>query len=362
MRLGFCMNIFPGETLEECLRALRGPCREVKSRFSPGAALPVGLRLGALAVKQALADLPRLEAALREEGLAAFTVNAFPYGTFHGVRVKEQVYLPDWSDRRRLDYSIDCARILAALLPEGGAGSISTVPLGYGKGPLDSPWPLLHEAAAALARLEEETGRRIVLALEPEPDCRLETCDEALDFFASLPDAPPLRRHLGICLDTCHAALQFEDPLDTLRRLLDAGIAVPKIQVSSALQAGSPAAARLLQPYAEGVYLHQTRIRQETRTLAFPDLPEALLVAPAGLWRSHYHVPLYMERRHDGLDSTSEVLTPEFFAAAAAAACDLETETYTFEVLPGDRGSVSDCLARELEFVRRRLPAPPFSS
>ncbi len=357
MKLGFCMNIFPGETLEECLSALRGPCREVKKRFSPETILPVGLRLGAVAVQEALADLPRLRHVLQEEGLAAFTINAFPYGRFHGVRVKEQVYLPDWSDRRRLDYSLDCARVLAALLPEGGSGSISTVPLGYGKGPLDSPWPLLQEAAEALAQLEEETGRRIVLALEPEPDCRLETCDEAVQFFAALPGSPSRRRHLGICLDTCHAALQFETPIDTLQRLLAAGIAVPKIQVSSALKAESPAASSLLRPYAEGVYLHQTRVRSEASPVQiFADLPEALQVAPAGQWRTHYHVPLDMERRADGLDNTSDLLTPEFFAVAVAAGCDLETETYTFDVLPGERGSVSDCLARELEFVRLRLP------
>ena len=357
MKLGFCMNIFPGETLEECLSALRGPCREVKKAFCPEAILPIGLRLGVVAAKQALDELPRLRAVLQEEGLSAFTVNAFPYGRFHGVRVKEQVYLPDWSDRRRLEYSLDCARVLSALLPEGGSGSISTVPLAYGKGPLDSSWPLLQEAAEALARLEDECGRRIVLALEPEPDCRLETCDEALLFFASLPASTKLRRHLGICLDTCHAALQFEEPIHTLRRLLEAGIAVPKIQVSSALKVESPAASGLLTPYAEGVYLHQTRVRgRSLPAQIFADLPEALRAAPEGQWRTHYHVPLDMERRADGLDNTSDLLTPEFFALAAAAGCDLETETYTFDVLPGEHGSVSDCLARELDFVRQRLP------
>ena len=26
-----------------------------------------------------------------------FTINGFPYGNFHGSRVKEQVYRPDWT-------------------------------------------------------------------------------------------------------------------------------------------------------------------------------------------------------------------------------------------------------------------------
>jgi len=33
---------------------------------------------------------------LAKNNLYVFTTNAFPYGTFHGERIKENVYLPDW--------------------------------------------------------------------------------------------------------------------------------------------------------------------------------------------------------------------------------------------------------------------------
>ena len=50
--------------------------------------------------------------------------------TFHGKRVKEDVYLPDWQDIKRLEYTNLMADLLAELLPSdlGLNGSVSTVP------------------------------------------------------------------------------------------------------------------------------------------------------------------------------------------------------------------------------------------
>jgi hypothetical protein len=48
-----------------------------------------------------------------------FTINGFPYGPFHGVRVKEEVYQPDWSEPERCATPTGLADILAELLPEG---------------------------------------------------------------------------------------------------------------------------------------------------------------------------------------------------------------------------------------------------
>ena len=57
------------------------------------------------------------------------TVNAFPYGRFHGVAVKERVYDPDWRDPARVDYTKAVADRLGEWLPTDAPGSISTVPI-----------------------------------------------------------------------------------------------------------------------------------------------------------------------------------------------------------------------------------------
>src|SRR5208282_2969009 len=73
----------------------------------------------------------RLAGELQRRSLSCYTLNAFPYGDFHGQRVKENVYVPDWSQPQRLAYTKTCADILAALLPGDAPGSISTLPLGF---------------------------------------------------------------------------------------------------------------------------------------------------------------------------------------------------------------------------------------
>jgi hypothetical protein len=101
--------------------------------------LGLGLWLPAATAHELAGDpatLDRLRTGLDRHGLEVVTLNAFPYAGFHAPVVKRDVYSPDWSTRRRLDYTLDCARVLAALLPDDASrGSISTLPLGW-----RSPW------------------------------------------------------------------------------------------------------------------------------------------------------------------------------------------------------------------------------
>ena len=60
-----------------------------------------------------------------------FTINGFPYGAFHGTRVKEQVYRPDWTDSDRLSYTVVLFEILEKLLSKGEEGSVSTLPASF---------------------------------------------------------------------------------------------------------------------------------------------------------------------------------------------------------------------------------------
>ncbi|HEX6274433.1 MAG TPA: metabolite traffic protein EboE, partial [Polyangiaceae bacterium] len=247
--LTYCTNIHPGESWADVREALRTHVVCVKRRVSPSAPFGVGLRLSARAAEE-LATTPGALAEARAEldaaGLYVFTLNGFPYGEFHGTRVKERVYRPDWLEDARIDYTGSLARVLAALLPADTPGSISTVPGCFAeraeRGAARAVAHNVARAAAELATLERETGVTIALALEPEPACLLETTDDALAFFerelfsrdvleafaerlgadASRVE-PVLRRHVGVCLDACHASVEFERPLMALQKLSSAG-------------------------------------------------------------------------------------------------------------------------------------------
>jgi hypothetical protein len=306
--------------------------------------------------------------------------------------VKEEVYLPDWLDDARLQYSDRLAELLAALLPEepGLEGTVSTVPGAYkgrvrGAADAGRMAELMIRHAAGLHRLWERTGKVVSLALEPEPCCHMETVEETVQFFeAQLFTAPAvtefgrlaglrggereaaLRRHLGVCFDACHMAVEFEDAGAGLARLRGAGIRVGKVQVSAGLRVsldpGNPALLDALRPFAEGVYLHQVVERRDGRLTRYLDLPDALeAVARDGggprEWRIHFHVPLFREElgrfasTQDYLRGVLALLRQE------AHTPHLEVETYTWDVLPEEyrREDIASAVARELRWVLGEL-------
>ena len=113
MTLGYCTNIHPAETWPETLRALETHTLKVRdllleSDHHPiGKPYPIGLRLSARAAAELLhrENLQKFEDWLDTNNSYVFTINGFPYGSFHGSRVKEQVFLPDWTSPERVSYT-----------------------------------------------------------------------------------------------------------------------------------------------------------------------------------------------------------------------------------------------------------------
>lgn len=359
VQLTYCLNVHPVRGLADVLANLRTYSAAVKAQVSPGAPFGVGLWLPASAASELHRDPAPLRDLLAELGLYTFTFNGFPYGVFHGQQVKQAVYRPDWGDPARLEYTNTLIDLLAAVLPPHVSGSISTLPVTYGK--TLPPAALGHLLAAAwhCREVEAATGRHIRLAIEPEPDCYLETSAETLRFFDLLRARDSaVGDYLGVCFDTCHLCLQGEDLAAAWRRLRAADICIPKVQVSAALavdNADGQGAARL-QPYDEPVYLHQTRVfAPDGSVTRFPDLGPALAAAPRGRWLVHFHVPLPFTG--DGaLGTTAAAITPEFLGLALDDHAHLEIETYTFNVLPPPKPGIVDSIAGEYRWLLRRLP------
>lgn len=389
--LTYCTNIHPGESWSEIRAGLTRYLPRVKREISPDQAMGVGLRLSAIAADE-LSDPTALEEFRRflaDGGFYVFTINAFPYGNFHGARVKEQVYQPDWRAPERVRFSIQVADLVSKLAPEGMAASISTVPGAFKSDiktsvDIDRITENFVRVAAYLHGIAETTGRTIVLAIEPEPACFLETTAEAIGYFedrlfhddarklfanlAGVPIAKAegcLRRHIGLCFDVCHSAVEFEDTVPTLEAVLASGIAIAKLQLSAALKvAGDPSHFEcLLGRFDDGIYLHQTVQRRDGRITRHTDLPEAFLAArgeqAGGEWRVHCHVPVFLER-YETLGSTQQNLREALgLCRAQEISPHLEVETYTWSVLPEALKSqeVVGDIVRELQWVRAELGA-----
>jgi hypothetical protein len=390
IHLTYCSNIHAGESWPEVSAALATALPAIRAELSFDAPFAVGLRLSAAAA-QALeepATLGSFRDFLKRGDYYVPTINGFPYGSFHNTRVKERVYLPDWRSRDRIEYTNRLARILAALLSERPnlEGSISSVPVAF-RADVRSDDDIAAAAigilshAAYLKRLREASGISIALALEPEPACLLETAADAVAFFeerlfdsgalrtASRQsgieiDVDDVRALVGVCLDVCHMAVEFEDPSLAIDQLTRSGIGVRKVQLSSALRfetgRHAPAPGEVLGRFADDTYLHQVVVRRPGGLVRYTDLPEALSAHVDGgreEWRVHCHVPIFLADMQE-TGTTQPYLETLLDLVRRQGFCRmLEVETYTWDVLPPQYRNVEvyTAIARELSWVIARL-------
>ena len=102
--LSYCTNVHTAESVADLREALERHAVPLKRRLAPDEPFGLGLRLGERAVHELEDELVFQEFAafLAEHELFAYTVNAFPQGTFHGDVVKDEVYRPDWREDERI--------------------------------------------------------------------------------------------------------------------------------------------------------------------------------------------------------------------------------------------------------------------
>ena len=379
LHLAYCTNIHRGQTWPETFDSLQRHTLAVRDHVSPGQPYAIGLRLSEQAARE-LSDraaLTGFQKWLERESCYVFTINGFPYGKFHGTRVKEQVYAPDWTKPERLSFTNLLFDLLAELLPDGLEGSVSTVPGSFKefistKEQVQAMRNHLWQCVEHIARVTERKSRMLHLGLEPEPLCYLETTHETAEFFEQMrsdhPNDPRLGRHLGVNYDTCHLAVEFEEPEDVIRRFEHHGIRVSKIHLSSALKVQpTPESRAALGKFADDIYFHQVIQRDLNGALSrYRDLDVALTESPKfeterlPEWRIHFHIPLHSQATSVFNNTSDHILGLLRLLASNPRLCShLEMETYTWEVMPPElkNRSVIDQLVCEYEWTLKHLAA-----
>jgi hypothetical protein len=319
-------------------------------------------------------------------------MNGFPYGGFHRQRVKDEVHQPDWTTQERLDYTKKLFFLLAELLPEGMEGGISTSPISYKYWHKDEAAVAdamekgvrnLVQVAIQLHDIKTSSGQLLHLDIEPEPDGLLEDTQTTLDFYQKwlIPKGKEilqnekgmspeeaeacLREHIQLCYDVCHFAVMNEAPEEALQQFEAAGIRIGKVQISAALKALLPKGDRqkkeaAFRQFAESTYLHQVvALDKKCNRKQYPDLPEALeeINRPEiKEWRTHFHVPVFLENYGELQSTQDDVLKTLNYLQTHPLTHHLEVETYTWEVLPEDiRLELTDSIVRELQWVRENM-------
>lgn len=371
--LAYCTNIHPAESWAETWHALKTHTLKVRDQIiSKESPYAIGLRLSAIAAKELLENdnLADFSEWLEDENCYVFTINGFPYGSFHGTRVKEKVYQPDWTTQDRLSYTNDLFSIIARLVPDGIDGSVSTLPGSFKEFNADEAtiFENLEACANHIETLSRKYNRDLHLGLEPEPLGHFENTTETLAFFDrflhAAADAELIKRRIGINYDTCHFALEFDECRPSLDALRNAGLRISKVHLSSALEfsPSSPAALDAIRVFDEPTYLHQVIVTDNDNKLSrFKDLPDFIAaIESAGLdikhsakGRIHFHIPLYAEPEPPlGSTQNHAIAAIDYLRDNPGFCKHFEIETYTWGVLPGDMQiPIEDQIAREYSWV-----------
>ena len=388
--LSYSTLVHLGDNWEEMNASLRNFVPQVKRRVSPDAPFAVSLRISAESAKT-LTNSPDERAALKDflkqEDLYVYTVNAFPYGPFKGGIVMERVYEPDWTTMDRVNYTNSIADILAEITPAGINPSIQTAPLAFKPNVANEEYVAkftrnVFLVVKHLLELEQRTGKRVKLALEPEPACYLETTDETVTYFtdriysqagikelASLAGIPiseaegAIRRYLGIVFDIGHQSVGFENITESLTKLRNAGIPIFKLQEAASLwvERLTPEKIPALRRFTDTIYLSQTCLKQDGKITKYLNLGEALDAYEANPveteMRTHFHVPVFLEEIGPFKTTRFGVQDALRMHREQPLSDHLEIETYTWDVLPPEllSGDIVDNVTRELEFVKNEL-------
>jgi len=389
--ISYCTNIHSGELWEDHFEQLRQHVPAVRAAVSPDRPFGIGLRLSARAAEalQQSAAMRDFKDWLSQNELYVFTINGFPFGDFHRESVKDKVHLPDWTSQERLFYTKNLFGILGELLPDGVEGGVSTSPLSYRHWFDDQKpeWTKMREKSTQhivelvdyLYRKEATSRTYMHLDIEPEPDGVLQDGAEFIDwyqnellpmaeaYFADQFDAHQVKdivnRHVCLCYDVCHFALSYADHAAMMDELERLGIRIGKFQISSALKVDFSAdladrqrKAAVLQRFDEPMYLHQVIAKTANGGLVrYRDLQDAL-PSVGNLdeieWRSHFHVPIFLENYGDISSTQQDILSVLELQKQRVRTRHIEVETYTWGVLPKDlQMPVQDSIAREIAWL-----------
>ena len=367
--LAYSTNVHRGETLADTYAFLSDFTIPIRDRVFPDEFGGLELRLGIGNTRELLQSRARRKFAefLQSNRLTLFSVNAFPLRDFHAKRVKEQVYQPSWAEAERYRWTNKAATVFADLLPDGVVGSLSTLggvfrQLGHNPAMFRKLARGYLKTLEKLIEIESRTGKTIVLAVEPEPETTFETSADVIEFFENYlwPAARSawrakghrvgiieerLRKFFTVNVDTCHFSVLFEDLASNLRKLRRAGLVVGKLHVTNAI--------RLKNPYRRPAAYHDFRRMDEPRyfhqfcgvdadgavTWRGFDLNELPRVLKRSRHpdvvelRSHYHVPLYLQRWQRMETTREETRNAVLEVLRHLDTQQLAIETYTWPIL-----------------------------
>lgn len=367
--LTYCSNIFKEKTWKNLFCKLKIYITNLRKFFKKK---HIGLSLclsNSLANEIKKTDnISNLKMWLKKNRLYISSINGFVYQTFHQKKIKENIYLPDWTSKKRLNFTQNLIDILKNIIKKNHDGSISTLPISYKSWTKDNHKHYvlyktskhLSELLILLINIKKQIKNIIHLDIEPEPQCMIETYKETHTFFEQwlLPICkkyliPRYKKqklithiytHIKICYDICHFSVNFENHKEILNSIQKSKIKIGKIQISSALKINlnnnnKKSQLKTLLTLQSSPFLHQTTEKVAKKIKKYTDIKHILETFEQkthGEMRIHCHISIH-EKIYKNIETTHQETqeTLKIFLKTLRIK-HIEIETYTHNIIYDD--------------------------
>lgn len=367
--LTYCSNIFKEKTWKNLFCKLKKYITNLRKFFIKK---HIGL---SLCLSNSLTNeikkpdnISSLKTWLKKNSLYISSINGFVYQTFHQKSIKENIYLPDWTSKKRLIFTQNIIHILKNIIKKNHDGSISTLPISYKLWTKDNHKHYvlyktskhLSDLLILLINIKKQTKNIIHLDIEPEPQCTIETYKETHAFFEHwlLPICKKhlipkykkqhlithIYKHIKICYDICHFSVNFENHKEILNSIKQSKIKIGKIQISSALKIdlnnnNKTSQLKTLLALQNSPFLHQTTEKVANKIKKYPDVKyilETFKQKAQGELRIHCHISIH-EKIYKNIETTYQETqeTLKVFLKTLHIK-HIEIETYTHNIIYED--------------------------
>lgn len=270
--------------------------------------------------------------------------NGFVYQNFHLKNIKEKIYYPDWSSKKRLDFTQKIIKTSDILNVKKNI-SISTLPLSYKKWIQSKHiiyilYKFKHQICAMIKHLKKNKNY-IHIDLEPEPYCIIENYHTIKKFYIKVINKKN-KKHICLCYDICHFSVNFEKHEKIIKHMKNL-IHIGKIQVSSALSVILPVNPRIIKRLKNTLFilnksnfLHQCVIKKNLIIKKVSDVKyviKNISINNDKEIKIHCHIPIYKKKFGHMYTTQKETKKVLNFIQQQNITKHIEIESYTHHTL-----------------------------
>lgn len=361
----YCSNIFHEKSTQKLLFKLMEYVSFIrtnlkKKKFGLGLCLSNNI-LKNLSKKK---NLKYLNEWMQKNNLYISSINGFVYTNFHQKNIKEKIYYPDWSTKKRFNYTKNIIEFIKKNETKINDISISTSPVSFKKWVKkhDQKYILFYSSISFVKLLKvmiiikNNTHKHIHLDIEPEPACLIESIKDFIDFYFEwvkknanyyLKNTYPrinyhTKQHINLCYDICHFSVNYEKHEDVIKIIKEKKIKIGKVQISSAIEIASDKnnlinLKKELKFLTTSQFLHQNTTIDVNNNIVNKNTDIEILLNSNFLntkTRIHCHMPIYLDTYKEKLNTTQkDTKNALTHIMRYLNVKHLELESYTYDMI-----------------------------